>query len=231
MGYNYRIIYNTENSITEQLHQGMLLAGVFGLSVALCTPAVPGISIRKAVLSDRADAEAICAVREPTQYVVEDGAVGFMGQKVELDPEEAFQRRVQARLGTAIRDEATVLIAMEQSATPTAQITVIGTADLIGPLEIGTGRRGMGNPLPRRLLLRNLWVADSFRRRGIARRLMATAMDEARSEGVDILALEVDASNAPALALYRDLGFEELDPMPAMLPGWMRGALLLGKGV
>jgi ribosomal protein S18 acetylase RimI-like enzyme len=40
------------------------------------------VNIRPAVLSDPVDGEALCAVRAPTQYVVEDGGVGFMGKRV-----------------------------------------------------------------------------------------------------------------------------------------------------
>ena len=38
------------------------------------------------------------------------------------------------------------------------------------------------------------------------------------------------ADNEPALRLYEDLGFEDLEPMP-WLPSWMRGALSMGKAL
>ena len=117
------------------------------------------ISVRKADLRNRADAAAICDIRAPTQFVVEDGTTGFMGQKVKFDPETAHARRVEARLGTAIRDNATVLIATDDSA---AAVAVVGTADLI-PIAAGRGRRSTARDLPRRLLLRNLWVAARAR--------------------------------------------------------------------
>ena len=47
-----------------------------------------------------------------THAKLEAGAAGFMGQKTELSPEEAQKRRVQARLGSALRDNATVIIAV-----------------------------------------------------------------------------------------------------------------------
>ena len=69
---------------------------------ALLLCASPAIVIRPAVLSDPIDAESLCAVRKPTEYVSEQGSTGFMGQKVELSAEEAQKRRVQARLGSAM---------------------------------------------------------------------------------------------------------------------------------
>ena len=125
------------------------------------------VSIRTAVLSDVADAEALCAIRAPTQYVVEDGGVGFMGKRVELTPEEAFNRRVQARLGSAIRDRATVLIAQDDASEDDA---IIGTVDCV-ELPEGKGRRALAPELPRRFLVRNLWVDEARRRQGLALQL------------------------------------------------------------
>ncbi len=50
-------------------------------------------------------------------------------------------------------------------------------------------------------------VDPAFRRRGIARALMETVLDEAGKAGVETVFLEVRASNAPAIALYTSLGF------------------------
>ena len=70
---------------------------------------LPEFAVRPAKWPD--DYDAVCAVRKPTEFVVEDGGAGFMGQRVAIvDPEEAQQRRVQARLASALRDNATVLL-------------------------------------------------------------------------------------------------------------------------
>jgi ribosomal protein S18 acetylase RimI-like enzyme len=183
------------------------------------------VNIRPAVLSDPVDGEALCAVRAPTQYVVEDGGVGFMGKRVELTPEEAFKRRMEARLGTAMRDDATILIATDSEVQGTV---VIGTVDCV-ELAAGNGRRALSQELPRRVLIRNLWVAEPRRRQGVARRLMMEAESLAIQQSITFLTLEVNADNDPAISLYRDLGFKELDPLPAIVPKWMRGALLMGK--
>lgn len=55
-----------------------------------------------------------------------------------------------------------------------------------------------------------LGVAQEWRRRGWGRRLMTALIDAARQAGMVQLLLEVRASNTPALALYRSLGFREL---------------------
>lgn len=56
----------------------------------------------------------------------------------------------------------------------------------------------------------NIAVDPRFRRRGLARRLLAALMDAARLREADQLFLEVRAGNEPALTLYRDLGFAEV---------------------
>ena len=53
-------------------------------------------------------------------------------------------------------------------------------------------------------------VSPTFRRQGIAARLMQDALDAVRSTGCLKLILEVAADNAPALALYHKAGFQNL---------------------
>jgi ribosomal protein S18 acetylase RimI-like enzyme len=200
--------------------------------VLLCA-AAPNLNIRPAVLSNPADCEALCRIRKPTEYVVEAGGAGFMGQKTELDPAEAQKRRVQARLGSAMRDGATVLIATaaeDEGAVATTEPTVIGTVDCI-ELPAGKGRRALGPELPRRFLIRNLWVDESRRRQGIARKLMAAAEELAAGAGIGYLSLEVNADNTPARQLYEGMGFEDLEPPPMAWMASMRTALVLGKAL
>lgn len=157
---------------------------------------LPPLTIRRAVWPD--DYEAVCSVRAPTTYVVEDGAVGFMGKRVELSPEEALKRRVSARLGTALRDNASVLIAVLEDGS------VVATTDLI-PLE-GASRRAFDPELPQRCLVRNVWVLPEVRRRGLARAMMVEAEKEAKALGAKMLTLDVNWDNEAALQLYTGLG-------------------------
>ncbi len=55
----------------------------------------------------------------------------------------------------------------------------------------------------------NLATAPRFRRRGVAARLLAAALDEAAARGLERALLEVRAGNAAAIALYRRFGFRE----------------------
>jgi len=55
--------------------------------------------------------------------------------------------------------------------------------------------------------LLNIAVASRLRGSGIARQLMAHAMNTAFEHGAEFMALEVRASNLAAIALYESLGF------------------------
>lgn len=50
-------------------------------------------------------------------------------------------------------------------------------------------------------------VASPWRRRGLGRHLLVTMLRRARAAGAGFATLEVRVSNAPARALYEDLGF------------------------
>ena len=117
------------------------------------------------------------------------------------------------------------------------ELEVLGTAELIGPLEAS-------HPLPRRCLLRDVWVTSSQRRRGIARLLLAAAEELARAKGEACVSLEVDGDNAAALQLYEQAGYAEasgdspadallspLAPLIRSLPGWARGRIVMMKDV
>ncbi|MCC0030825.1 MAG: ribosomal protein S18-alanine N-acetyltransferase [Brucellaceae bacterium] len=53
-------------------------------------------------------------------------------------------------------------------------------------------------------------VTGRRKRRGLGRMLMRRAMRHLHAERADSLFLEVDETNAPAVALYRKLGFREV---------------------
>ncbi len=60
------------------------------------------------------------------------------------------------------------------------------------------------------VIVANLATDARVRRRGIARALLGAVTREARRQQVRWLALQVDTQNAPACALYRALGFEQV---------------------
>ena len=61
------------------------------------------------------------------------------------------------------------------------------------------------------LHLTDLGVTEPARRRGVARALVSELRREGERGGASVVLLEVRESNAPAIALYGVLGFEELD--------------------
>lgn len=54
----------------------------------------------------------------------------------------------------------------------------------------------------------NVAVKDSFRKRGVASRMLQELLDRASKRGITAFTLEVRESNAAAIALYEKLGFE-----------------------
>jgi len=74
--------------------------------------------------------------------------------------------------------------------------------------------------------LHRLVVAPSQRRSGVGRALVATGLEAVRHAGARSVLLEVDYHNEPAIALYQQLGFEQLAARPDYYgPG--RNALIL----
>ena len=73
----------------------------------------------------------------------------------------------------------------------------------------------------------NVAVRPDHRRQGLARHLLSELMRQARSQGAASLYLEVRVSNAPAIALYRALGFEECGRRPRFYRNPTEDALLM----
>jgi len=71
-------------------------------------------------------------------------------------------------------------------------------------------------------------VEPGFRGRGLARRLLEAAFEALAEEGVLGVFLEVAEGNAPALALYRHLGFELQGRRRSYYPGG-EDALMLAR--
>lgn len=64
--------------------------------------------------------------------------------------------------------------------------------------------------------LRDLYVADHQRRRGVGRALLVHVRDAAATAGALRVSLTTEADNAGALSLYRQLGFEPVDGYTSM---------------
>jgi len=76
-------------------------------------------------------------------------------------------------------------------------------------------------------------VAAPFRRRGVGRALLRAQFTQLATAGVRSLFLEVEQTNAPAIALYRQLGFEPVGARPGYYkrPAQTSGHALVMKKV
>ena len=75
----------------------------------------------------------------------------------------------------------------------------------------------------------NVAVHPDYRRKGIARRLVEGLVAALREKGVYSLALEVRASNAPAISLYEGLGFSQVGLRPNYYRNPKEDAYILRK--
>jgi ribosomal-protein-alanine N-acetyltransferase len=75
----------------------------------------------------------------------------------------------------------------------------------------------------------NLAVHPHKRRRGVARALLSEALSQARDLKAQVAWLEVRPSNAPALQLYANFGFEEVGRRPRYYDDTQEDAILLAR--
>ena len=75
----------------------------------------------------------------------------------------------------------------------------------------------------------NVAVHPDYRRKGIARELVTGLVAALADKGVHSLALEVRVSNAPAIALYEQLGFQQVGRRPNYYRNPKEDALILRK--
>jgi [ribosomal protein S18]-alanine N-acetyltransferase len=73
----------------------------------------------------------------------------------------------------------------------------------------------------------NLAIHPSHRHHGIARRLLAEGLAQARTLGAELAWLEVRPSNTAARALYESFGFKEVGRRPRYYDDTQEDALLL----
>jgi ribosomal protein S18 acetylase RimI-like enzyme len=63
-------------------------------------------------------------------------------------------------------------------------------------------------PAAATLHILDIWIAEEQRRKGFARQAIDLIVAQSRQRGIDAVTLNVFALNAPAIALYENLGFE-----------------------
>lgn len=75
----------------------------------------------------------------------------------------------------------------------------------------------------------NVVVSSAARNRGIGYRMLKELMQKAERDGIREFTLEVRKSNAPAVALYRKLGFVEKGVRPAFYDMPVEDALIMRR--
>ena len=75
----------------------------------------------------------------------------------------------------------------------------------------------------------NVAVDPDFRRQGVGEKLILSLVEKLKESGSHCLTLEVRASNAPAIALYEKLGFQEIGRRPKYYRNPREDALILRK--
>lgn len=75
----------------------------------------------------------------------------------------------------------------------------------------------------------NVAVHPDYRRKGVARELVMGLVTTLKEKGVHSLALEVRASNTPAISLYQQLGFTQVGLRPNYYRNPKENALILKK--
>ena len=166
----------------------------------------------------------VTATIEPTQYA-QGGLrpmdpVRDLGRVADLIA-NAFAAEIDERGRAALREmrwmaRLTPLLWWWAQADPSFQDTFNGFV-WEEPTPEGMGLRIVANVSlsrapgsRRRRIICNVVVEDAYRGRGIGRRLVEAAIDEAQALGAEGVLLQVHRDNTPALQLYTGLGFREV---------------------
>jgi ribosomal protein S18 acetylase RimI-like enzyme len=115
----------------------------------------------------------------------------FIGASMKVHESDPSLRPGLSEIIGAIQPEAG-LFALERGEDPLATLICVHDGDLAGLFEVATAREA--------------------RQQGHGRNLILSALKWARLRGARQAWLQVEADNAPALALYGSLGFETVYP-------------------
>ena len=77
----------------------------------------------------------------------------------------------------------------------------------------------------------NVAVSPEFRKKGYGEALVTAAKEFAKEAGIESIFLEVRQSNAPALSLYKKLGFEELGIRKKFYEHPVEDAIIMKVGI
>lgn len=152
--------------------------------------------------TDLADRLATRGYREGKDTLVMVGPMGGEGDPlVRLSPlpDETFEAVFTASAGDP-EDGRERIEALGRMPPPAcfARLDLDGAPAAIGVAALGGGFAGVFG----------MRTVPAHRRKGLARRVLLTLLAEARRQGVERAWLQVEADNAPAIALYAAEGFE-----------------------
>lgn len=127
-------------------------------------------------------------------------AAGEGGAVITDDPDDAFQAVMFDALYRDLGDAHERLDTLRRIPAPMffGRIDLDGAPAAIGACAVDSGWAGIS-------VMRTL---ETARRQGLAGRIIASLMRQAVAVGARRAYLQVEAANAPAVALYRRLGFE-----------------------
>lgn len=138
-----------------------------------------------------------------TETCVMVGPVGGTGEGVALlaSPDEGFKAVMFEALYRDAADAVERLDTLARIPPPLvfARLDVEGEPAAIGACAVGDGWGGVS-------VMR---TAARHRRKGLARRIVGALLGAAQAAGATRSYLQVEAKNAPAVALYESLGFRE----------------------
>ncbi|MFP3551820.1 GNAT family N-acetyltransferase [Paraburkholderia sp. SIMBA_049] len=126
----------------------------------------------------------------------------------------AIDEAPETFLSTRSEEEKRTIDEIEARICATANQVVFGAFAGETLVAVAGLRRYPLRPVQQKGFLWGLFVVHTHRRSGIARRLIETAVDQARAMGLTQIALNTGVENVSAIALYRSTGFEAVEDEP-----------------
>lgn len=123
--------------------------------------------------------------------------------------EEWFLPDVEARVEAAF---------VRFARKPDAEVLVAAKDGLVVGWAARDSRDHPGNSAHAWNYVSDLWIGPAAKGNGIGSLLVAMLLDRMRADGIERAAIEVDHANAPALGLYRKIGFKEIWRGPVFSP-------------
>ncbi|MEO5921055.1 MAG: GNAT family N-acetyltransferase [Pseudolysinimonas sp.] len=133
----------------------------------------------------------------------------------------ALYRTVLAKLPREEREAALGSLAIDPAVIETTLLTLDGDT----PVATAAVRRSIASDTE--WDVKRVFVVEDHRGRGISRALMEEIHEFARTHGATTMVLQTGPQQAPAIGLYKSLGYEPCEPYPPY--GFYPGELTFRK--